>query len=110
MTLAKKRQKPTPTETMALNEARLGALDKAAEAAKGAGVENLESVETELHATKKAIEDYEPLDIMRPQSSAVQAEGMALREKQRSLTEARFWFKKAMIIQALMETKIEKVL
>lgn len=108
--LATEKRKPTVAEVAVLKEARLGALAKAAEAAKGAGVENLESVEAELRATEKAIEDYEPLDTIHAQSSAVQGEGMVLREKERLLTEARFWLKKAMIIQSVMETKTEKVL
>lgn len=107
LNLATEKRKPTVAEAAVLKEERLAALGKASEAAKSAGVERLESIETELRATEKAIEDYEPLDTMHAQSPAIQAEGMALREKERLLREARLWLKKAMIIQALMEVKTE---
>ncbi|MBI2075081.1 MAG: hypothetical protein HYT82_00240 [Candidatus Harrisonbacteria bacterium] len=105
LNLALAKRAPTLAESAVLKEERLTAMGKAAEAAKGAGVKNLESVEDELRATAKAIEEYEPLDITHRQPSAVQAEGMALREKERLLTEARRWLKKATIIQSLMEAK-----
>ncbi|MDO8585322.1 MAG: hypothetical protein Q7R85_04375 [bacterium] len=82
-------------------------MDKAVEVAQSAGVKNLEEVEVELRATETAIQEYEPMDIMRPQPSVVQGEGMVLREKQRLLAEARLWLKKAAIIQSLMEVRAE---
>lgn len=97
------RRTPTLAESAMLKEERLVALNKVAEAAKGAGV-RLEDIEAVLHETTTALRESG----LRRGGEArheFQTREIALREKHRLLTEARFWLKKEAIIKSLLEEK-----
>ncbi len=104
--LATEKRKPTVAEAAALNGARLDALSRAAEAAQSVGVKNLEEVEAALSETDSAMRSngLPESGEMRHEFQGREAE---IREKQRLLTEARLWLKKATIIQSLMGINAE---